>query len=67
MREEGGGGLLHLVEMVVLVPHKDIECKVEGYDRISRKADKYKKLRAMQIKNKSDLPTREETIPHQSK
>jgi len=29
LRGEGGGGLLDLVEMVVLVPHKDIECKVE--------------------------------------
>ena len=47
--------------MVVSVLHKELECYVEKL--------KYKKLDAMQprIKNKSELPTREQTIPDQLK
>ena len=47
--------------MVVLILPKELECKVENL--------KNKKLKVIEsrIKNQSDLSTREQTIPDQSK
>ena len=58
---ERGGGYFNLAKMVVSVLHKELECNVEKL--------KYKRLEVMQprIKNKSELPTREQTIPDQLK
>ena len=61
MRGRGPGGLFKLAMMVVLIFPKELECKVETL--------KNKKLKVIEprIKNQSDLSTREQTIPDQSK
>ena len=55
------GVYFNLAKMVVSVLNKELECNVEKL--------KYKKLEVMQprIKNKSELPTREQTISDQLK
>ena len=55
------GVYFNLAKTMLSVLHKELECNMEKL--------KYKKLEVMQprINNKSELPTREQTIPDQLK